>query len=79
MLVKYIVSRFPFAELFLAEVDASGDAMQSGTVCIDGGEVDVVVGGAAELSVERSVPQPASAKATRTMAARRVIRRAYFA
>ena len=52
--------------------------MQSGTVCIDGGEVvvvvgevDVVAGDAASLSLE-PLPQPARAKARTTITASRV-------
>jgi hypothetical protein len=83
--VRYIVSRFSFAELFCGDVEALGDGMQSGTVCMDGGEVDVVVGDvdvvagdAAPLSSE-PLPHPARANARTTIAASRIIRRAYFA
>src|SRR4029450_11048846 len=55
--VRYIVSRFSFAELFCGDVEALRDGMQSGIVCIDGGGVDVVVGEAASLSFE-SLPHP---------------------
>jgi hypothetical protein len=67
--VRYIVSRFA-SELFCGDVDALGDGMQSGTVCIDGGEVAVVVEDAASLSLE-PLPQPARAKARTTITASR--------
>jgi hypothetical protein len=73
--VRYIVSRFAFVELFCGDVEALGDGMQSGTVCIDGGEVDVVVGDvdvvagdAASLSFE-PLPQPARMNARTVSAA----------
>ena len=67
--MRYIVSRFAFAELFCGDVEALGDGMQAGTVCIDGGEVNVVVGevdvvvdDAVSLSFE-PLPHPTRAKA----------------
>jgi hypothetical protein len=73
-LVKYIVSRFSFTEFFCADVEALGDGMQSGTVFIEGGEVDVVVGvvvGDADSLSFESLPHPTRASARTTIARHR--------